>query len=273
MVPRDWRLAGQRPEKRSPGRSLLLVPGFYPVRSRMQAVTDFGTPQKYGSYMPLRQVQLETAIPGLWEAIGRTFSPARLQLYLNACGFKKDVALNLYLWNIRVSQSFYFPIQTLEISLRNTTHLILQELWESDWHLSLEFRKILTKERIGNLEEVKARIEKRSLPFTVDQVIATMSFSFWVFLLDRRYNPTIWSTHLRRAFPMLPRRKERQYDALNRVLALRNAISHHEALIGANLMRDYEDILNLLGWICPRTKEWMVQHSSVLATLQQRPKV
>ena len=42
------------------------------------------------------------------------------------------------------------------------------------------------------------------------QIVAGLSFGFWVGLLQPKYNPDLWSSHLRVAFPHLPATETRE---------------------------------------------------------------
>jgi len=109
---------------------------------------------------------------------------------------------------------------------------------------------------------------------TTPQIVASLSLGFWVALLRREYNRSIWSTHLQHAFPYV-RSQETIVDISRtgtRIQELRNRIFHQEPLIGRNLSEDYAAILRLLGWICPEMKDWTRTHTSVPRVIRERPR-
>lgn len=53
------------------------------------------------------------------DAIEATISPARLKRYIPTAKGDRQLALRLYLWNVRICEAFYFPLQTAEIAARN----------------------------------------------------------------------------------------------------------------------------------------------------------
>ena len=250
------------------------MPGLYPVRSRLRRSDELRRAHEHRHDMPLRQQKSEFLITDeFWEAVQRTLSPPRLQPYLESCGYDNKKSIDLYIWNVKIGQSFHFPLQALEVSLRNSIHWILQDAFGENWHKSLKLHAILSEDRLQDLNEVKSRIQNRGLPDTVDQVVAGTPFGFWVGLLHKRYNPPIWGQHLRTAFPSLPQSRGRKsvYEGADRVLRLRNRIFHHEPLIDRDLSNDYGNVLNLLRWICPHTEAWARAYSSVPTVLRERP--
>ena len=47
------------------------------------------------------------------------------------------------------------------------------------------------------------------------------------------------------------------HERLMEIKTLRNRIAHHETLIKRNVEKDYHDLLELIGWISPTTREWV----------------
>jgi len=182
-------------------------PGVLTVRSRLQAVTYFGTPNS-STTMPLTNQQLSGAAPH--EALLRVTSLQRFQTYLTAAGHNQDRAWNLYLWNAKLGEAFHLPIQTVEVCVRNSIDHALRATYGPNWGQEKTFLHSLDERQIKDLELVKQRIRNRNLPFENGQVVAGLSFGFWVGMLQKRYNPSIWSRQLRSAFPHLPPNKGRK---------------------------------------------------------------
>jgi hypothetical protein len=105
------------------------------------------------------------------------------------------------------------------------------------------------------------------------QVVAGLSFGFWVGMLQRRYNPPIWSKHLRHSFPFLPPKIGRDdiLDKARKVATLRNRISHHEPLISRDISGDYANVMEFLGWLCPTKIKWIRTHCRLPEVLRQKP--
>lgn len=58
----------------------------------------------------------------------------RFSRYLQAAGGDRQLAIALYRWNIACSASFYGPLQSLEVTLRNGLHEALtRRFGQADW--------------------------------------------------------------------------------------------------------------------------------------------
>jgi len=144
----------------------------------------------------------------------QTLSPERFGTYLTASGHNYDRAQKLYIWNAHMGEAFHTPIQAVEVALRNNINKALIAKYGSDWWKEPSFLQVIDRERTIDLEMVKRRIKKRGLSLVTGQIVAGLSFGFWVGMLQRRYNPDIWGAHLRTSFPNLPRTENR--DSLSR---------------------------------------------------------
>lgn len=190
------------------------------------------------------------------EAVVRALSQPRLSTYLNAAGHDWDKAWQLYIWNARIGEAFHLLIQTVEVGIRNCTDQLLVSKYGPQWGTHDQFIEILDPEQCKDLELVKKRIKNRQLPLVNGQIVAGLSFGFWVGLLHKRYNVEIWSgDNLRIAFSNLPDGKTRKvvFKRCAEVLLLRNRISHHEPIINRDISLDYSNAVELIRWICPVT--------------------
>jgi hypothetical protein len=111
------------------------------------------------------------------------------------------------------------------------------------------------------------------LDLCTDQIVAGLSFGFWVGMLQNRYNPALWSKHLRTAFPDFPRERGRKSLATRaaEIAYLRNLIWHHEPLIKRNISQDFADVMEMLNWLCPAKLKWIRRYCRIPALLRQKP--
>lgn len=202
-----------------------------------------------------------------------TMSHPRFSTYLYASGQNRDRALLLYIWNAKLGASFHPPIQAAEVALRNRVNHALVAEFGADWWSDARFGALIDRERNADLTTVKTRIRRRGLQLDTDQVVAGLSFGFWVGMLQPRYNPAIWGTHLRTSFPHLPGNRDRHalFKRGGEIAALRNRISHHEPLLKADAMRCYSEIIEFLRWLCPITADWVRPHCEVAKIVRQKP--
>jgi Abi-like protein len=206
-------------------------------------------------------------------AVVKTMSKRRFETYLHAAGYNEQRALNLYLWNAKLGASFHIPIQVVEVSLRNRVNHALMSEFGQDWWKDERFISIIDRERMHDLEVVKTRISKKKLTLDTDQIVAGLSFGFWVSLMHKKYNPSLWGKHLQSSFSDLPVSETRQrvFELGGQISRLRNRISHHEPLLRTNVLQEYSDMLMYISWLCPDTAIWVKPHCDVPKIVRQKP--
>lgn len=253
-------------EKRNPARAFRLSRGSIRPGSYASAVTRTGSLKICGTMTDANQ---ESLIDQLRPAL----SPDRLGTYLTAAGFKEDRALKLYIWNAHIGEAFHLPIQATEVGLRNRINNALIAEFGADWWQEARFLSVADRERRADIETARRRIQNRGATLCTAQIVATLSFGFWVGMLQARYNPTLWSKHLRSAFPKLPPEKNRYdlADATKRVADLRNRIWHHEPVFRMNLSEEYAAVREVLTWICPIKEQWVRPECRVPQLLRAKP--
>lgn len=226
--------------------------------------------------MPIRQDNINNLIDtSLTVPFQRTISPERWRTYKLGAGFHEETAHRLYLWNAAIGQSFHFPLQTVEVALRNVAHEALKQIYGNNWSSDPACRNMLG----ARLEQDIVKSERRhrnkynTVPST-PQIVASLSLGFWISLLRQTYHSSIWDGHIESAFPNLSDGETMTNVSHigTEIQDLRNRIFHQEPLIGHNLSQDYASILKMMGWICPATREWIRMHSSVPRVIRERPR-
>jgi Abi-like protein len=207
------------------------------------------------------------------ETITTTISKERMQTYMVSAGHDRSRAMQLYMWNAKLGEAFHIAIQALEVGLRNAVNLALSREYGEEWWSNQDYLNLLDHDREDDLKVVQRRIRNRQLPMTNGQVVAGLSFGFWVGMLQPRYNPAFWSKQIKFAFPNLPNDRSRKSiaKAAAEIATLRNRISHHEPLLKRDPLSDYALIMRTLEWICPTTAAWVRPHCRVPEIVRQRP--
>ena len=249
--------------------------GSIPSKAVCKAVTNFGSPERYNDMTnELQQfVTAETLTDANFESLYDVISKERMDTYLVAAGYDKPRAARLYIWNALIGEAFHIPIQAVEVALRNRINHALIARYGNEWWDHGRFQNVIDIDRKSDLELVRRRIRNRKLPLGNGQIVAGLSFGFWVGMLQKRYNPDLWSSHLQTSFPHLPPDRSRKSlaDEVAKIATLRNRISHHEPLINRNLSDDHSRITRTLGWLCPVKQAWVAPYSRVPALLRQKP--
>lgn len=197
-------------------------------------------------------------------ALESSLSPERLQKYLHSTGGDLDTALSLYERNMRLASAFYVPLQCLEVCLRNKLHMELTQKYSSDWYTNGKVE--LSRDTAISISNAIHQIENSKSGMTAGAVIAELSFGFWVSILGRRYDATIWRSALTKAFKDNGKNMKRDpiHQRLNALRRFRNRVAHHEPIFDRDLTAVHSELIEAIGWLCPRTADWTFKQSQVL---------
>jgi hypothetical protein len=202
-------------------------------------------------------------------------SVARLRPYRQAVGGDLESALALYAWNTLAAGAFFEDLGHLEVVLRNALHTEL-----AAWHATNrrpghwydDPDGLLAPQRLDDIAAARQRLSRSRQVETSGKIVAELTFGFWRFLLDKRYQTTLWAPALRHAFPHLtPRNRTLVYEPLDRLHRLRNRIAHQEPIHHFALSDQHNDLLRLVGFIDPTVQAWVASGSRVPQILAARP--
>ncbi|WP_283816155.1 Abi family protein [Bradyrhizobium manausense] len=191
----------------------------------------------------------------------RTLSRERLDKYLQATRQDLHAAIGLYERNTKLSEAFYTPLQCLEVCLRNSIHDAMTNEYGEDWFhgnnapLESDSRRMIF--------DAKDELIKDRKPVIAGQMLAELKFAFWVGLLGKHYDATIWRKAIYRAF-LAHGGKPRGvvHSRLNAIRRLRNRIAHHEPIFQKPaLVQSHDEIIEAIGWMCRNTSTWAKHHS------------
>lgn len=204
-----------------------------------------------------------------YKALERSLSAARLARYRSGEADERIVYAK-YFWNMDLSAAIYVAVNMLEVALRNELNERISLFYNTDRSFSRRGGAWFEDEQlVHHAELVKVNEAKESLALSghdypsPDQVIASMSFGFWLGLFAKRYEcnspnykglwPHIWRNG---RFLLNCRSQDRSRERLCTLLTplreLRNRVAHHEPIYNRpNLLKEYQDIKLLLGWIDP----------------------
>lgn len=218
-----------------------------------------------------------TLNPETLNALEVSLSPERMATYIAVAGGDREKAMRLYAWNTAVSAAFYGPLQYLEVTARNAMHEQLSTVYGPDWYDNPKCG--LDAGAINRIAGAKTDLGREGYPVDPPHVVAALAFGFWVSLLGRggrmpgvettraNYEMTLWRPALYRAFPHVRKPRADVHQPLDYLRTFRNRIAHHEPIFSRHLTADYASILEVVGWICPITRDWIAHHSRVLEVL------
>jgi hypothetical protein len=211
----------------------------------------------------------------LAQLIERRISIERLRPYRVAVGGDLEQALALYEWNSSVAASFFEVLGHFEVLLRNALHEQL-----TIWHAARGGPDAWYQDRAGLLDEhsrediAKARekLRRRQETEVPGKILAELGFGFWRYLLDKRYETTLWAQALRHSFPaLIPQRRRDVYIPVSELTRLRNRIAHHEPIHALDLHGHHDELLRVTGFLDPDMETWLAALSRVPTLLTARP--
>ena len=171
-------------------------------------------------------------------------SEDRLRSYLDFTNNDIERAIKLYELNIRVSNAFNYPLEILEVILRNSINSILIKYYGNKWYeedFLLNKHKEAIKDVIDLLNQTKKDIN-------LNNIISNVSFGFWVDFFHLKY-VNILSDKLK-MISNINTSPFNLYNKLSKVKNnIRNRIAHRENMIKYDIMNNYGSILQLISFI------------------------
>lgn len=204
------------------------------------------------SYTPSNINDLETSI-----------SPERLATYLSKTQNCKENALKLYLRNSELSAAFYFPLQGLEITFRNTLHSAMSQKFGVNWYDTAP----LNHWAKTAIDTAKAKVMKDQGHVDTPHILAELPFGFWISLLNKEYHQSLWEPALGKYFANAHKSCRHIHHELNHIRILRNRVAHHEPIFARHLEQDYSTIIKIIDWMNPVKATWIDKHNQVLKTI------
>jgi hypothetical protein len=192
-------------------------------------------------------------------SIERTVTRERLTRYLGAT--KQDIsrALELYEYNVQLSEVLYGLLHGLEVTIRNAEHHALTDSYGTPACYDLA---PLSPYWQDQLAKSKAKPGAGGKP---GKVVAELTFGFWIDLISKPNHNVLWiGRRLRTAFPHTKLDQPAIHQRLKTVQLLRNRISHHEPILtSANALYNGDGVITLVQllecveWVCPETAQWI----------------
>lgn len=211
--------------------------------------------------------------PAALDAIEGTLSAARLARYVAEARGDRQLALRLHVWNARLGEAFYLPIQFAEVAARNAVAGQVAGRFGPEWFDVTAFRALLPPRLADELGRVVAdERAAHGVALRADHVVASLTLGFWLNLLTRAY-----ANHVRRhgasALPLLPAHLGAAdvWAALERLRQFRNRIAHDATLFDRHPRAELANVLTIAGWISADLRWFLAHNETVTRTLSRRP--
>jgi hypothetical protein len=170
----------------------------------------------------------------------------------------------------------YIPLQAVEIALRNACRRELGAIFGQTWHDDMRFVR-LDRGFPQALDAAKERLRRSGSTVDTPHIVAELSFGFWTTLLSRRFEHTLWTPGLRRAFPRFHLVRKTSVsrrlvaDRFDGLRAFRNRIAHHEPIFTRPLAKDYASLLEVSEWMYPDLADWTDGFGSCTQIIAAKP--
>lgn len=215
-----------------------------------------------------------SCVPSTYTQIEGTLSPARLKRYLPAANGDIHYALRLYVWNARLCEALYLPMQLAEVSARNAIAIPVQRRFGVKWYQNAKFLNLLPNRHKETIEgTVKKELKRRHVHLNQDHIIAGLPFGFWVALMTRAYDKQLWANGIVNSFPNANKAESREtiHRKLDQLRHFRNNVAHHFAVFDQKPTSEYQNALDIIGFVCIETQWFTAQISRVGQTINDRP--
>lgn len=209
---------------------------------------------------------LSGSTTALLNDFSETLPHARLKGYLSKAGGNKNLASELYSWDLDISSALWRHFNILEIGLRSDLSIQLTRMSPStNWWLNENL--LLRSEKL----KIAALGDKNGTPFTQDEIITRLTLRFWASLLSKKYHQRLWQAGLEDAFPNFQGKRREIHIKLERLRKLRNRIAHHEPIIDREINLDVNLIVEVCGTLDQRIESWIGADKRVSKILARYP--
>lgn len=198
-------------------------------------------------------------------ALIHAVSPVRMSRYEAYSGIGQPHFLDLYHYNMAISNELFFCLSFFEVVLPNRINWFFIRRYGADWPYADRLRNTLSSRHKTELEETCYRQQEIRQLHIVDagMVVADLSFGFWVSLFAARYRvPFDWRPdgNLRQIFPNdTPGSLVALHADLDRLRSLRNRIAHHEPILHIDPPRLHATAMALLSAMCRDSADFVAE--------------
>ena len=185
-------------------------------------------------------------------------SQHRLRAYSGGSGNDLDSAFQRYVADAVAAGDLMIWLHLSEISLRNAISRELDAAFGTErdgWMANPS--KFIDSDALTTFQKTVARIQNSRKVVSPPTVISSLPFGFWVKLLSGRYESTLWTRALHKAFVGEGKvSRASVYECVNRIYNLRNRVAHHELVPKSSFAGHKAEVLKLLAWLSPEGHDW-----------------
>ena len=199
----------------------------------------------------------------------------RLMRYAQPASGSMDRAFAFYTWNGTLCESFHVTLHYAEIVTRNALNRALTSRFDAEWFDNATLHAVSEGRFAADLQEaVSKERAQHGDKMTAHHVTSALTFGFWEHLVTKRFERLLWARGVQHVLPSAPKEVSRQlvHDRIESVRRWRNRIAHHRAIFDKGPTRKHQETLELIGWACTDTRDWVAAASRVPVAIALRPK-
>ncbi len=158
-------------------------------------------------------------------------------------------SIDEYIENLQLSKEFYIPLSILEVSLRNSLNSFFNKKVGQNWLFNTTFIKPYMQNKIDTAVTI---LKQQGKDITQDNLIAELSFGFWIVLIKKPFQEYLRYKDLKEIFPNITIEKDikvnRHYifTKVNNIRLFRNKVFHFDKIINKDEYKNIEEDIYLI---------------------------
>lgn len=218
------------------------------------------------------------------EKFAAIYSVERLESFIYSDIDTIDDIKKRYNHNVKISQTLYPELCTLEIVLRNAINTALKSKISKTWlEDEIKHNTILKKEDhklLMSAYEITVKECKSNKTVTTGKIIANLNFGFWTNLCMKKYSASIWNKKqcFKSVFINYPNKRPEISIISKKLYAirkLRNRIFHYEQIFRypEKTLELYNMIIEILSYLPTDEFKVVENNSNFLNTYNELLKI
>ena len=209
-----------------------------------------------------------------------SFSKPRFNAYLNMAKGNEELAIKLYIHNSELVGSLFLPLSVTEVTLRNAVDNAFSSQFGNTWYQEKKINLHIGTKNAKKLKSLVGFLNRERI-YSHNQVVANLSFSFWVNAFHKNRFYGFWRNEINNTFPnwkeKFPNKKTQDIrdeirNIIKPIYKLRNRAAHHEPILNMNVKDVHQNMIQLTTLICKETAKWIEQNSKVIEVLNNDPR-
>jgi hypothetical protein len=147
--------------------------------------------------------------------------------------------------NLNISIRLWAPLSLLEVSVRNLfSNTLIDKYGVGFFRTGCGLLSEPHAQKLRHAQEVRW---SGDVPINVNRIVSNLNFGFWVGLLSKHYESTLWSPCLSKVFSPGSRDRKQLEARMRDALLIRNRVAHHELMTAAKYSSATSSLYDLLA--------------------------